>query len=228
MKLTCDAASRETTLTTCSSSRCRKANTRSEIYRNLQKSIDISSNADDNRESTASRKMCLIFCKFLKISRHAISWFVYRRGSVRTSYVQLDGEVAARRMDQLHALLHEDAPASHRRRRTQTQRVGSFIYTIIKTTSVGDATVSTSQEQTLNGRGARVYTCTCVHDHILWRRLPKQVDRRIPIHHKSSAGMPGQEEPAHRGWLGVVTGIRLIISSSSNSWEIRGLSSSQW
>jgi len=37
-------------------------------------------------------------------------------------------------------------------------------YTIIKITSVGDATVSAGQEQTLSGRGARVYICTCVHD----------------------------------------------------------------
>jgi len=33
---------------------------------------------------------------------------------------------------------------------------------------------------------------------------------RIPTHHKPSAGMPGSEGPADRGWLGVVTGIRLI------------------
>jgi len=26
---------------------------------------------------------------------------------------------------------------------------------------------------TLSGRGARVYTCTCVHDNIPCRRLPK-------------------------------------------------------
>jgi len=52
---------------------------------------------------------------------------------------------------------------------------------------------------TLSGRGARVYTCTCVHDNIPYRRLPKYADRRIPTHHKPSAGMPG------RRWLGVVT-----------------------
>ena len=34
------------------------------------------------------------------------------------------------------------------------------------------ATVSASQEQTLSGRGARVYTCTCVHDDIPCTRLP--------------------------------------------------------
>jgi len=34
------------------------------------------------------------------------------------------------------------------------------IYTFIITTSVGDATVSASQEQTLSGRGARVYMIT--------------------------------------------------------------------
>jgi len=35
------------------------------------------------------------------------------------------------------------------------------------------ATVAASQEQTLSGRGARVYTRTCVHDNILCKRLPK-------------------------------------------------------
>jgi len=35
------------------------------------------------------------------------------------------------------------------------------------------ATVSAIQEQTLSGRGAHVYTCTCVHDNIPCRRLPK-------------------------------------------------------
>jgi len=34
------------------------------------------------------------------------------------------------------------------------------------------ATVSASQEQKLSGRGARVYTCTCVHDNRPCRRLP--------------------------------------------------------
>jgi len=29
-------------------------------------------------------------------------------------------------------------------------------------------------------RAARVYTCTCVHDNIPCRRLPKWADRRIP------------------------------------------------
>jgi len=31
---------------------------------------------------------------------------------------------------------------------------------------------------------------------------------RIPTHHKPSAAMPVPEGPAHRDWLGVVTGIR--------------------
>jgi len=32
---------------------------------------------------------------------------------------------------------------------------------------------SSSQQQTLSGRGARVYTCTRVHDNAPCRRLPK-------------------------------------------------------
>jgi len=45
------------------------------------------------------------------------------------------------------------------------------------------------------------------------------VYRSMPIaqkhpHHKPSAGMPGPERPAHRGWLGVVMGIRLIQIST--------------
>ena len=36
------------------------------------------------------------------------------------------------------------------------------------------ASVSASQQQkTLRGRGARVYTCICIHDNIPCRRLPK-------------------------------------------------------
>ena len=81
------------------------------------------------------------------------------------------------------------------------------------------ATVSASQEQTLSGRGARVYTCTCVHDNIPYRRLPKWADRRIPTNHKPSAGMTGPEGPAHRGWLGVVTGIR----KADLNWKLCGL-----
>jgi len=34
---------------------------------------------------------------------------------------------------------------------------------------------------------------------------------RIPTHHKPSARIPGPEWPAHRGWLGVVTGMLVII-----------------
>ena len=37
----------------------------------------------------------------------------------------------------------------------------------------GHATVSASQQQTLSGRGARVYTCACVPDNIPCTRLPK-------------------------------------------------------
>jgi len=65
------------------------------------------------------------------------------------------------------------------------------IYAVIKTTNVGDgrlsvmavgvagwawsthAAVSAGQEQTLSGRGARVYTCTRVYDNTPCRRLPK-------------------------------------------------------
>jgi len=61
-----------------------------------------------------------------------------------------------------------------------------IIYTIIKTTNLSvtevgvagwarstHAMVSASKEQTLSGRGARVYTCTYVHDNTLCKRLPK-------------------------------------------------------
>jgi len=57
-----------------------------------------------------------------------------------------------------------------------------IIYTIIKTTSVGDARLSVIEVgmvdtrlagATLSGRGAPVYTCTCIHDNIPCRRLPK-------------------------------------------------------
>jgi len=52
------------------------------------------------------------------------------------------------------------------------------------------ASVSASQQQTLSGRGARVYTCTCVHDNIPCRRFPT---------------LPGPSGPAHTSsWLGVV------------------------
>jgi len=40
--------------------------------------------------------------------------------------------------------------------------------------------LSSSQQQTLSGRAARVYTCTCVHDNMPCRRLPKWADRRVP------------------------------------------------
>ena len=49
----------------------------------------------------------------------------------------------------------------------------------------------------LSSRGARVYTCTCVHDNIQCRRLPQKANRCIPTHHKPSARMPGPEGPAH-------------------------------
>jgi len=35
------------------------------------------------------------------------------------------------------------------------------------------SSLSASQQQTLSGRGARVYTWTCVQDYIPCRRLPK-------------------------------------------------------
>jgi len=44
---------------------------------------------------------------------------------------------------------------------------------VIEVGVVDTLTVSASQEQTVSGRGARVYTCTCVHDNIPCRRLPK-------------------------------------------------------
>jgi len=43
----------------------------------------------------------------------------------------------------------------------------------------------------------RVYTCIRVRDNIPCRPLPKYTDRRIPTHHKPSAGMPGPERPTH-------------------------------
>ena len=51
---------------------------------------------------------------------------LYRRGGVRASDVQLVGEMAARQLVQLHAVLHEDAAAPlHRRPTRQTQqRIG--------------------------------------------------------------------------------------------------------
>ena len=61
------------------------------------------------------------------------------------------------------------------------------IITIVKTTSLSvtevgvagwawstHATVSTSQEQTLSGRGARVYTCTCAHGASILTTSPRQ------------------------------------------------------
>jgi len=46
-----------------------------------------------------------------------------------------------------------------------------------------------------------VFTHARVHDNI----YPVDVYRSRPVG-ASSAGMPGPEEPAYRGWLGVVTG----------------------
>jgi len=105
------------------------------------------------------------------------------------------------------------------------------IYTVIKTTSVGDgrlsvvgvagwawsthATVSASQEHTLSGRGARVYTCTCVHDNI---RV--DVYRSRPIGASLLSTSP--EGPARRVWLGIVTGIHLIHIIAAATAERRG------
>jgi len=50
----------------------------------------------------------------------------------------------------------------------------------------------------------------------------RKFKRRIPTHHKPSAGMPGPEGPAHRGWLGVVTGIRLIYILAAATAERHG------
>ena len=63
---------------------------------------------------------------------------------------------------------------------------------------------------TLSGRGARVYTCTFVLDNIPCRRLPKY----RPIGASLLTTSPQQGclalKGLHTGWLGVVTGIRLI------------------
>jgi len=45
---------------------------------------------------------------------------------------------------------------------------------------------------------------------------------RIPTHHKPSAGMPGPERSAHTGWLGVVTGIRLMHIIAAATAERHG------
>jgi len=42
------------------------------------------------------------------------------------------------------------------------------------------------------------------------------------MHHKPSAGMPGPGGPAHRGWLGVVKGIRLIHIIAAATAERHG------
>ena len=63
---------------------------------------------------------------------------------------------------------------------------------------------------TLSGRGARVYTYTCVYDNIPCRSLPKYADRRIHTHLTTSPQqgcLPVPEGPAHTGRLGDVTGI---------------------
>jgi len=93
------------------------------------------------------------------------------------------------------------------------------IYTIIKTTSVGDATVSASQEQTLSGSGASVYTCTCVHDNIPCTRLPKY--RPIGASLLTTSPQQGCLALVHRGWLGVVMGIRFIHYISSQQQQLR-------
>ena len=67
------------------------------------------------------------------------------------------------------------------------------------------ASLSSSQ-QSLSGRGARIYTCTCVHDIIPCRRLPKLADRRIPT-------LPGPEGPEYRGWLG-------LMMASGDMWPV--------
>jgi len=55
---------------------------------------------------------------------------------------------------------------------------------VISSTTVGDrgkrraarGWMSASQQQTLSGRAARVYTCTWVHDNMPCRRLPRWAD----------------------------------------------------
>jgi len=94
------------------------------------------------------------------------------------------------------SLVPPQEPHPRSRPFSRDSRINASMYTIIKTTSVGDArlsmvgvagrlviltgwpvTVGVVETRlaaaTLSGRGARVYTCTCVHVNILCRRLPK-------------------------------------------------------
>jgi len=87
--------------------------------------------------------------------------------------------------------------------RSHIQQLRGHENTIINTTSVSngcwwvtevgvvevDVVDTCLAAATLSGRGARVYTCTCVRDNTPCRRLPNQADRRIPTHHKPSATM---------------------------------------
>ena len=70
------------------------------------------------------------------------------------------------------------------------------------------ASVSASQQQTLSGRGARVYTCTCVHDNI-----PKEADRRIPTLSGPEGPAHGLAGPGDGEWRHVATGCTVLVPS---------------
>ena len=55
---------------------------------------------------------------------------------------------------------------------------------------------------------------THAHVSMITYRVDVYRSRPIGASLLTSAGMPGPEGPAHRGWLGVVTGIRLIQIST--------------
>jgi len=58
------------------------------------------------------------------------------------------------------------------------------------------------------------------HAHV--SMITHRVDVYLPTHHKPSAQMPGPEGPAHKGWLGVVTGIRLLHIIAATTAERHG------
>ena len=84
------------------------------------------------------------------------------------------------------------------------------------------ATVSGSQEHTLSGRGARLYTCTCVHDNIpciyVCRSRPVGASLLTTSPQHGCLVLKG----LHTGWLGVVMGIHLIHIIAAATAERHG------